>query len=111
MLPVHGTVQYDNGQPVTGELATIVFQPDAGSTNVPSQPASGTIETDGSFTLMSIQPGDGAMPGDYRVVLKVWSDYRAQTLAIPKEYTEEATTPLRASVGADRVEFTFTVDR
>jgi hypothetical protein len=60
---------------------------------------------------MTENPNDGVAPGDYRVVLKVWSDYRAQKLAVPQEYTDPATTPWRTTVDADHVEFRFTVER
>ncbi len=108
---VRGTVVDESGKPVTGEMATIVFVPDsASSATAPPKSASGTLAPDGSFSLMTDQPHDGADAGDYRVVLKVWSNYREQKLAIPRRYTEAETTPLRAQVGAGSTEFLFTVE-
>lgn len=111
MLPVDGTVKYSDGQPVTGELATIVFQTDGASANIPVKSASGTIDSDGSFQLMTDKPGDGAHPGDYKVVLKVWQNYREQKLAIPERYSQMATTPLKATVDRDNTTIEFVVDR
>ena len=111
LIPVSGTVTYKDGPPVVGEMATIVFHPDTSSGNPSVKSASGTIQPDGRFTLMTVQPDDGAAPGNYKVVLKVWSDYRAQKLAVPPQYADEATTPLRASVAEDAAELNFTVDR
>jgi hypothetical protein len=73
--------------------------------------ASGAIEDDGSFTLMTQQPGDGVAPGDYKVVLKVWKDYRRQIPAVPQKYTDAATSPLEATVDDDHVEFDFVVEQ
>lgn len=111
MFPARGLVTYADGQPVTGEMATVVFVPDNESSNPAAGSASGTIESDGSFELMTHQPSDGALPGDYRVVLKVWSNYRQQTAAVPATYSEPSTTPLRATVGPESTEFRFAVDR
>ena len=111
MFDVNGTVKYSDGDPVTGELATIVFQPDAASANIPAKSASGTINPDGSFTLMTSEPGDGAHAGDYKVILKVWADYRGQKLAVPERYSDVSQTPLRATVSRDSTEFEFLIDR
>ena len=111
MFPVSGTVKFADGSPVTGEPASIVFVPNPQSDNRSSKSASGTIEPDGSFRLMTNDPDDGAYPGDYQVVLKVWSDYRNQKLAVPEEYGEPTSTPLSATINADQTTFDFTVER
>lgn len=103
-LAVAGTVKYADGSAPKGETAQIWFEPVA-----EGRPASGTIEDDGSFTLMTERPGDGVAPGQYKVVLKVWKNYRQQIPAVPKPYTDAATTPLEATVDDDHVEFDFVV--
>ena len=59
---VTGTVKY-KGEPVA--KARISFTPTAESKG---RAASGDVEN-GSFTLTSLNPGDGAMPGEYKVTV------------------------------------------
>lgn len=108
-VQVTGTVKNADGTPVAGEVATLAFQP-TGTGSDAGKPASGTIEPDGSFQLMTTRPGDGVAPGSYKVVLQVWKDYRSKTPAVPAEYTEAATTPLTAEVTAEQRHFDFTVE-
>lgn len=56
--PVSGVVTLD-GVPL--EFGYVMFQPNTG------QPAQGVIQSDGSFELMSLAPGDGAQIGTHRV--------------------------------------------
>lgn len=60
---VSGTVTY-NGQPV--EKGEIEFRPDNLDT---AQAATGEIKN-GSYYLTTAVDGDGALPGDYKVVIK-----------------------------------------
>lgn len=108
-LPVRGTVKFEDGTPVTGDMAAVLFTPDSTSNNPGKRPASGTIDSDGNFELMTQESGDGAYPGDYKVALNVWKEYRNQVLGVPKEYSDAATTPLRANVSSDQRNFDFIV--
>jgi hypothetical protein len=63
VYPVKGLVSFE-GKPMKGG-GTIVFQP----TGSGGKAASGEIAADGTYTLTTFQPGDGAMPGDFRVVV------------------------------------------
>lgn len=103
-LAVGGTVKLADGSVPKGETAQIWFEPVA-----EGRAASGAIESDGSFTMMTQSPGDGVAPGQYKVVLKVWKDYRRQIPAVPKNYTDASTTPLEATVDDDNVHFEFVV--
>ena len=47
---------------------------------------------------MSIQPGDGALPGEYKVVLTVWQSYTGQESVVADEYTDASNTPLSAVI-------------
>jgi hypothetical protein len=62
MVKVQGKVLLD-GQPVEG--ATVSFQPDEES----GPPASGLTGSDGVFRLTTHTSGDGARPGNYKVVI------------------------------------------
>lgn len=57
--PVSGVVTY-NGKPVEGAMVT--FQLNEGKEN-----AIGTTDSTGEYKLTMFQPGDGAIPGQYRV--------------------------------------------
>jgi hypothetical protein len=54
------------GQPVT--KGTVNFMP---VDLAKSRAASGEIQSDGSYTLTTQDPGDGALAGDYRVVISL----------------------------------------
>jgi len=105
-LQVGGTVKFADGSPVTGESATVVFMP-----TTSGQGASGSIEPDGSFELMTKQPGDGVQPGQYKVVLKVFKNYREQILAVPEKYGDETITPLEATVDEEHTHFDFVIEK
>lgn len=64
MAPVTGTVRYEDGQPVT--VGGVILSP-AGDPNLPS--ATGDIRPDGTFTLSTAKPGDGAVVGRYHVLV------------------------------------------
>jgi hypothetical protein len=58
---VKGRVVLANGKPLT--RGRVVFMPIEGL----SPPASGDLEVDGSFTLTTREPGDGAAAGQYKL--------------------------------------------
>jgi len=61
--PASGTVTY-RGQPVP--KATVTFTPvDAGS----GRPATGTTDQNGYYNTSTASPGDGALPGKYKVTI------------------------------------------
>jgi hypothetical protein len=112
---VTGKVTY-KGQPLP--KAGITFEP----ANPQGRFANGYVE-DGNFTLTTLTPGDGALPGDYKVII-VSSDLDTKALAektggifhqgdpehqkamrnakslIPKKYSKGETTDLKAKVQA-----------
>jgi hypothetical protein len=67
VYPVRGKILYQ-GRPETG--ATVVFHPKNTSDPQAVCPL-GKVGADGSFTLSTYAPGDGAPPGDYTVVV-IW---------------------------------------
>lgn len=105
-VPVTGTVTNADGSPIKSESGMIIFQP-----NGSGEAASGGVEKDGSFTMMTKKPGDGVKPGQYKVVLQLWENYRENKLAAPKQYGDATTTPLEAKVDADNTHFDFKVEK
>ena len=64
VYPVKGTVKFE-GQPMKGG-GSISFRPTGGQ--VGAAPG-GEIKEDGTYELMTYEPGDGSMPGEFRVVI------------------------------------------
>ena len=62
--PVRGTVTLEDGTPVTA--GTVVFE--QRDVEKPMS-ARGAIQSDGKFELSTLRPGDGAVPGLYRVLV------------------------------------------
>lgn len=60
--PVTGSVKL-NGKPIDGAMVT--FQLDGDKRN-----AIGTTDKSGEFSLSMFRPGDGAMPGQYKVSIR-----------------------------------------
>ena len=72
--PVRGRVLC-NGEPAVG--ARVIFHPKNDPTLQGAHPA-GVVTADGSFTLTTYKPGDGAPVGDY-IVAVTWPDDAAKT--------------------------------
>jgi hypothetical protein len=116
-VPVDGIVLLD-GKALDGATVTFLPQGDHG------RPASGWTDSTGAFQLTTFDKNDGAMPGEYRVVVKkttgrtemtVPSDGRsgkqhykdhlmAKTAkikpALPPRYSDETQTPFTCTVPA-----------
>ena len=66
-VPVSGKVSY-NGTPL--EFGSVMFQPPSG------QPALGEIQSDGTFSLSTYRPGDGAVVGRHKVRIACYESQR-----------------------------------
>ena len=98
LASVRGTVTY-KGKPVPN--GTVTFIPASG------QHATGEIRPDGSYTLTSFRPGDGAIPGTYKVVVVAIQDMTGRLPEdrtplpppiVPNKYTSIATTDISVEV-------------
>lgn len=108
-VPVSGTVTY-NGQPVTS--GTVAFQPAEirGGEGEIQRPAVGVIGSDGRYALSTFEPGDGVVPGDYRVAVLSYADEptpeeyaegATRKSAIPEKYTSGQTSGLRTQIAPE----------
>jgi hypothetical protein len=112
---VEGIVTLDD-RPVEGVM--VVFIPEG----TISRPASAMTDSEGHFSLTTFKEGDGAIPGDYRVVIKKRDalpeppaidasdpksilahyknreDRRKQKSQLPHVYAQEKTTPFHYTV-------------
>jgi hypothetical protein len=115
LYPVEGKVVWTDGSPAT-ELANSMVYFD-----LPEQAigASGQIQSDGSFTLTTSQPGDGATAGDYKVrIIEVGrkskpggEEGEMAPGKIDIRYADPSTSDLVASVKPGKNEITLKVDR
>lgn len=103
MVQVTGKVLY-NGQPL--KFGSVTFQPPTG------QPARGEIQSDGTFSLSTYRPGDGAVVGRHKVRVACYESQRPTAvkppgeqslgkLLIPQKYTLFDESGLTADVRAD----------
>jgi hypothetical protein len=102
--PVRGQI-FVAGRPADG--AVVVFHP-ADRANPSAHPApAAQVQEDGSFSLSTFEPGDGAPAGDY-VVAVSWhapdpalsSEKKPRPAPLAEKYGDRRFTPLRATVVA-----------
>ena len=99
LVGVTGDVQFANGGHVPD--ANIEFRRVGGDE---SSIASGTVDKDGKFQLYTREIGEGAMPGDYQVVIipRVHGGKHAVKIdSIPQQYHSYQTSPLHFHVAED----------
>ena len=99
LVKVDGTLKYADGKVPRGEVRVVRFEPTpAADGAVSSRPATADVQEDGTFRASTIKPGDGALPGDYKVVLAFFKSYVKHDPALPDIYSSAATTPLKCTV-------------
>jgi hypothetical protein len=107
---VSGRVQYKGGEPITGGIRVIRFEPTPDSTATVRKAASSNIEQDGSFTLFTRKPGDGVYLGKYAVTFTVLSSATGGQLLIKPEYVAPDQTPFEIEVTEDMSGLLFELD-
>jgi hypothetical protein len=98
---VSGTVTYQ-GKPVTAGTVSFI------STDTTRPNANGKIGADGSYTLQTTEPGDGAQVGDYKIVVSGKNPDELNNplpgapikvkSALPSKYENPDTSELKATV-------------
>ncbi len=86
----HGKVSVD-GEPLTS--GSVAFYPTAGGTS-----RSVPLSSDGTFLLSSTDPQGGLATGEYKVVIATDAVEGNPQPAVPNEYRDVATTPLKQLV-------------
>jgi hypothetical protein len=82
-----GRILLPSGQPLDG--GRVELKP----TGSPGVEAFADIEPNGTFTLMTYQPGDGAIPGSYKLTISPYN-YRSKT-GSPTKIPNAASIPQR----------------
>jgi hypothetical protein len=98
LIPVKGKVTY-KGQPVSKGM--VRFEPDGGY----GRPATGRLQTDGSFVLGTNKEGDGVVAGSHRVSVSGFDKPLASNRSLKKYGLKNS--GLTAEVDADHTEFDF----
>jgi hypothetical protein len=109
MYPVRGKVLFKDGTPLKGGL--VVFE----SVDNPRVMARGDIGSDGTFSLGTKNPGDGALPGKHRVMVSPPPPSNAQQSKGPRpidrRFEDFNTSKLVFTVEPRANEFTIEVER
>jgi hypothetical protein len=109
--PVQGKLVYEDGQPVT-ELAgySVTF-----TSEKLGKSAVGDIAEDGSFRLTTERPNDGALPGEYQVIVSQPhpNPERNQNRGpfVDLAYEDPLLSDLKATVEPKNNDFTFRLRR
>ncbi len=90
MQKITGKVSVD-GEPLTS--GSVAFYPTAGGTS-----RSVPLSSDGTFLLSSTDPQGGLATGEYKVVIATDAVEGNPQPAVPNEYRDVATTPLKQLV-------------
>jgi len=98
LIPVKGKVTY-KGQPVT--KGVIQFEPDGYG-----RPATGQLQSDGTFELTTLKSGDGVVAGEHRISIVELDKSLAKDRAL-KKYGSPNTSRLTAEVSSEKTEFAF----
>ena len=123
LIKISGVVKFSDGSfiPVPGAderrpPATITFTPAdtgaEGATGEKRKGASGKIGADGRFEMMTIKPGDGVVPGKYKVFItavKVYGDPKSSL--VPQKYTKAETSGFEITVDKAKSDVEFTLEK
>ena len=109
MGTVKGVVKYADGSIPQGEIVRIVFNPVFDQDVRYQKMASGHVQPDGTYQLGTVEPGDGVMPGRYRVLLEIREKHDDPDMLISGDYLHPERTPLPEVTVKEGVnEFNFT---
>jgi len=113
MQQVTGKVTFEDGSIPKGEIAVIRFEPIEGTQAAgQSKGASGDLQPDGTYRLTTIEKGDGAYVGEYKVCFSILKSYVGRESLVEQKFTSASTTPLTAKVTAGGPnKFDFTVSK
>lgn len=77
-VQVQGTVTFDGG--ACPERGRVTLSPLEVPDGLPMRPASGSFGTDGKYKVFSFRPGDGVVPGKYRVSISCFDPTKVSSV-------------------------------
>ena len=108
-VPVSGTVTWQDEPLASG---TVVFQPLNIGEGLPRRPAQGHLDSQGAFRLSTFRRDDGAVPGEYSVLIYSYLEEPATSnndqnpgtyvWRIPERYGDAVRSRLTARVPASK---------
>jgi len=104
VIPCQGTVTFDGGPcPKPG---TLYFTPIEPAPGYSMRPATGHFDVDGHFTATTFEPGDGLIPGRYKVGVECWEvepnmEGRAAVSHVSEKYQNPQTSGFEIDVRPD----------
>ena len=114
LVPVFGQITLGGGAwPAEG---TLTFSPVAPAEGCPAIPGTAEFTTDGSFQVQTFKPGDGLMPGRYKLGVECWeqpptyTDLVGKNSHVPPAYRAAETSPLEIVVQVDASEHEVTAE-
>jgi hypothetical protein len=111
MYQVRGKVTYKDGSVPKGILAIVTLTPTGDSSATVRKGASGPIEPDGSFVMVTRVPGDGVHRGEYGVSFRVLRDATSTTSLISPKYSSMAPPPFTVNVDHDISDLSYQIER
>ena len=123
LVKVSGTVKFKDGTPLQvpeGGRAVVTFTPaDTTGELAPGQirkGASAMIRPDGTFEMGTMKPGDGVIPGRYRVFLMTQKNVAANpndpaNQFVQKKYTSAVTSGLEVTIDKPTSDLRFELDK
>ena len=112
MVSVSGTAAFEDGSVPQGEVVQVVFEPASDGPQAIKKAASGDIGPDGHFELMTRRPGDGVIPGKYKVFFIAHKTMMGQEPLLPPRFNSADQTPFEVTVeDGDNEPFSFTLQK
>jgi hypothetical protein len=111
MYHVRGKVTYKDGSVPTGMLAVVIFSPLPDSTAVIRKGASGAIEADGTFEMVTRMSGDGVNAGEYGVTFRILRDATTQTSLVSPKYTRPTSPAFTVKVDHDISDLSYEIEK
>ncbi len=102
-VEVEGTIKY-KGEPLKGGLVT--FHPKAGR-----KPGIGELREDGTFSISTYEPGDGAELGEHVVTVEVFAGQAGTDVGLPGAEAPESSPIPTKYASADSSPLRFTVEK
>ncbi len=107
---VSGKVLYKDGSVPKGGVRVVRFEPAADSPTGIRKGATGDIQADGSFEMMTRKPGDGVYFGKYNVTFAIMKGPRDPVSYVDEKYTRAATSPYHVTVDKDIHDLAFEIE-
>ncbi len=98
--------------PRPGLLSFATIEPAEG---FPGRPAAGSFDTSGNYSATAFGPGEGVIPGKYRVAIECWTkpysgDGPKPPSHVPEKYRSVATSDIELTIAPGDSAKTFDID-